>query len=599
MLTQGLIAPLSLHPQTTHQGAVVFEDEPAEDPSELLDEEFLRRCAWEIGETRAAERYVPSVNHAGVAMIAPSQGFAHWRILPSWVEKTAAERGGAWHQCRLICRLYDVSYIEFNGFNAHRLQDHDLPALEGHIFFGLPRPGTCQLAEVGFLLKNSEFIPAARSEVVAFARDATSGTYEQKALLVAAGVKEDVPNLWDYEKVLKERRQPRLRRKIRIATLSLGAEVTGANDPSAHFISELTREVQAQGHEVHMIVPATEQCHKPCEIDGVHYHPLDIELRGAPPKQAYAFSQAALKRLNKLRSFDLFHFHEWMTSLTPWINHPASVLSVTSTEVVRRNGSAPSDFSLNIERAEREVAAGAGCILTPDWLQTRAASELGVDGCRIRAFPMEGRLANEWECELDFGQVKREIYVGPVDRLITFVGPLEHGAGPDLLVEAMPTLLSRWPNLRLALVGCGNMHGHLDWRMHQLGVAHAVRLLGHVESGRLSRILRSSIGLVLPSRYRVPFDDSVVELARRAGRPVITTHGGPTHVVRHEENGLITYDNPGSMVWAIDRLCGDPGHADRMGHRGRCGNNGNGTTSWSDVAKHYLELCAILFPELT
>ena len=113
------------------------------------------------------------------------------------------------------------------------------------------------------------------------------------------------------------------------------------------------------------------------------------------------------------------------------------------------------------------------------------------------------------------------------------------------------------------------MHGHLQHRAHQLGVGHAVRLLGHVEGPRLTRLLRSAEALVLPSRYRVPFDDAVVDLARRAGRPVVTTHGGPAHLVRHEENGIVTYDNPGSMVWAMDRILGDPAHAERMGSNGR------------------------------
>lgn len=102
---------------------------------------------------------------------------------------------------------------------------------------------------------------------------------------------------------------------------------------------------------------------------------------------------------------------------------------------------------------------------------------------------------------------------------------------------------------------------------------------------------------MLPSRYRTPLDDAVVDLARRAARPVVTTHGGPAHLVRHEENGLITYDNPGSRVWAIDRILGDPGHADRMGRNGRRGEEAS--VVWSDVARRYLELCAARFPELS
>jgi glycosyltransferase involved in cell wall biosynthesis len=206
-------------------------------------------------------------------------------------------------------------------------------------------------------------------------------------------------------------------------------------------------------------------------------------------------------------------------------------------------------------------------------------------------------LANEWECSLDYGHAKGEIGVGPLDRLILYVGPLEHAAGVDLLVEAMPVLLRRSGNLRVAYIGSGNMHGHLEQRAHQLGVAHAVRVLGHREGPQVTRLVRAAEALVLPSRCRMPFDDAVVDLARKAGRPVVTTHGGPAHLIRHEENGIITYDNPGSMVWALDRILGDPTHAERMGRNGK--RSDGSTQSWSDVTRHYLELCAHCFPELT
>ena len=238
-------------------------------------------------------------------------------------------------------------------------------------------------------------------------------------------------------------------------------------------------------------------------------------------------------------------------------------------------------------------------MLTPDWLRERAAAELGLDGGRVRPFPMEGRLANEWEAPLDYGHVKMEIGVGPLDRLLLFVGPLEHAAGVDLLVEALPVLLQRAPQLRLAFVGTGGMQGGtLEHRAGQLGVGHAVRFLGHVEGPRLTRLLRAAEALVLPSRYRVPFDDAVVDLARRAGRPVVTTHGGPAHLVRHEENGVVTYDNPGSMVWALDRILGDAGPRGADGPQ-RPPRRAADAPVWGDVARLYLDLCVSLFPALT
>jgi glycogen(starch) synthase len=141
------------------------------------------------------------------------------------------------------------------------------------------------------------------------------------------------------------------------------------------------------------------------------------------------------------------------------------------------------------------------------------------------------------------------------------------------------------------------MQGALERRAHELGVAWAVRFLGHQGGHDLTLLLRAAEALVLPSRYRIPLDDAVVDLARKAGRPVVTTHGGPAHLVRHEENGLITYDNPGSMVWALDRILGDPGHSERMGQNGR--RSEGGTMRWSEVIRHYLESCVTWFPELT
>src|SRR5262249_23279848 len=154
-------------------------------------------------------------------------------------------------------------------------------------------------------------------------------------------------------------------------------------------------------------------------------------------------------------------------------------------EASRRNGSPACELSPAIEEAEREVARTSACVLTPHWLRDRAVEELGLDAGRVRAFPMEGRVPNEWEAPIDLGQVKKEVGFGPPDRLILFVGPLEHAAGVDLLLEALPVLLQRAGNLRLAYAGEGNLYGHLLNRSHHLGVAHAVRLLGHVPGWRL------------------------------------------------------------------------------------------------------------------
>jgi glycogen(starch) synthase len=562
-----------------------------------LDPETLRQVGWEIGNQKPAEAFVPAANHVGLAVATPAQGFAHWRILQPWIDQTASARGNAWQNCRLVLRLYDVSFINFNGMNAHHIHDIPLPRIDGHLFFKVPRPGTWQLGEVGFLLRNGEFIAAARSQTVLFPADGVSPRGDHAALLVTPdGRREEVGNLWEQERILRERRQPRLRKPLRIAAFTFAARALGHEGVLADFVSELAAGQSAQGHDVHVFVPASERIPAAHQEQGVHYEPLPVSPDGSPLDVALRFAQAAQERLDGLAPFDLFHLHEWMTGLAPWIGTRPTVLSLSSIEASRRNGSAATDLSREVQRAERGLAHAVDCILTPPWLRNQAVAELGVDAANVHAFPMEARMPDEWECPLDYGQVKKDIGVGPLDRLMLFVGPLEHGAGVDLLLEALPVLLRRVPNLRLALVGDGPLSGHLHHRARELGVDFAVRVLGHVEGPLVTRLMRAAEALVLPSRHRICFDDAVVDLARRASRPVVTTHGGPAHLVRHEENGIVTYDNPGSMVWALDRILSDPAHAERMGQSGKRGDGG--MVSWAEVARRYLELCAACFPEL-
>jgi 1,4-alpha-glucan branching enzyme len=329
---------------------------------------------------------------------------------------------------------------------------------------------------------------------------------------------------------------------------------------------------------------------------GIHFHEVDVPRDGTPRDIADNFRRAAEQRIKEQPPFDIVHVHEWISAADFDGGH-AKVCSLTSLESTRRNGSEPNALSADIEEAERQVAHAADVLLVPGWLRDRAVNELRIDGAHVHCFAMEGRQPNEWDTPLDLGQVKREINFGPMDRMIVFIGPLEYAAGPDLLIDALPVALQRVPNWRIAFAGAGGMFHSLQHRARQLGVDHAVRLLGHVDGNHVNRLLRASEALALPSRYRVPFDDAVVELARLAGRPVITTHGGPAHLVRHEETGVVTYDNPGSIIWALDRILGDPGNSQRMGENGR--RDDNRTVSWNEVAHRYLELCSASFPQLS
>jgi glycosyltransferase involved in cell wall biosynthesis len=591
-----------MHGEAVRQLHVESADAPSgsyartPEPEVILDEQFLRRCAWQIGERRPHETFVCPDNYVALSVVTPGQAFIVWRVQQSWIDHLARSKGGAWNGARFVVRFYEVTRLVFNGLNAHRMRDVTVDGLAGERLFELPLAGTTQLAEVGFLLRSGEFVAAARSPVAHFPSLNVSGQTDYAALYVDDRLApEPVPSPWEGAAYVRERSKPRLRNHLRIAVLSFESEVTGQQGTVPKFVSSLARELGAQGQEVHAFVPACDGFREIREVAGVSYRPVFVEGEG-PVERALSFTRAVEAQLHNLPPFDLFHMQEWMTALMPWMGTRPTTLALTSTEHTRRDGTLATPLSLEIEKLEREAARASECVLVPAGVREKVLASLGMDGGHVHAFPIEGRAPDPWEVPIDAGQVKREIGFGPLDRVLTFVGPLENGAGPDLLIEAISAVMGRVPQLRLACVGCGGLHGTIQARAQQLGLGHAVRLLGHVEEPRLIRILRASEALVLPSRQRVNNDEGVVGLARRAHLAVLTTHGGPAHLIKHEENGLVAYDNPPSLVWGLNRLLDDRRHTEEMGHAG--GRPGEGAC-WANVARRYAELCAENFIELT
>ena len=290
-LTNGILdhAPLDLPARVKRAGGERLNGH-APRPA-TPDPEALRRVGWEVGERRAGDCYVPTENHVGLAPVSPGQGFAHWRILQPWVDRTAAVRGEAWRDCRLVLRLYDISFIEFNGLNAHALHDFTLPALSGRTFFRQPRPAATQLAEVGFLLRNGEFLPAARSRPTPFPPAGPSSRGGHAGLYVdGRGRVEEIGNVWDQERILHERRRPRLRPRLRVAAFAWSSAALGCDGAPARFVAELTAGQCAAGCEAHVFTPASPTLPDDRLIDGVHYHALAVKADGPPVGQARAFA---------------------------------------------------------------------------------------------------------------------------------------------------------------------------------------------------------------------------------------------------------------------------------------------------------------------
>ena len=163
--------------------------------------------------------------------------------------------------------------------------------------------------------------------------------------------------------------------------------------------------------------------------------------------------------------------------------------------------------------------------------------------------------------------VRAELGLGPDTRLVGLVGRLTRQKGADLLVAALPSLVTSWPQLRCLFVGDGMLGPELRRRAAALEVApHCVFLGPRHDVADLVAILDL---VVLPSRSEgLPF--ALLE-AMALAKPVVATRvGGNPEVVEDGRTGLLVPpEDPVALARAVRFLLDHPAEAAAMGQRAR------------------------------
>ncbi|BDT58217.1 polysaccharide biosynthesis protein [Massilia varians] len=151
---------------------------------------------------------------------------------------------------------------------------------------------------------------------------------------------------------------------------------------------------------------------------------------------------------------------------------------------------------------------------------------------------------------------------------ILFLGQVEPRKGIYELLEALALLRARFPHVRLAIGGQGELE-QVQGRAAALGVADLISELGWVTAQRKQEELARASIFCLPSHAEgLPM--ALLE-AMAAGKAVVSTGvGGIPDALRDGDNGLMVEPgNVASLAAALGRLLGDEAERRRLGARAR------------------------------
>ena len=512
----------------------------------------LREVIWDIGKGYPIPFHGDSIE---LLMVSPGLGHVTWHVEERSTTEAAAAEGGAFAGAPLIVRVYDVTDIIFDGSNAHMFFDLPAARVSGNYYFAPGRQARNYVAEAGLRNAQGKFYPIVRSAAAFFDRDRPSGNYRTAGLFVGRvpGSAFPVENIFhapEYEKI--NSRLGGLPSSFSVAAVFLEI-APSPRGPLGHFIADLSMKTgKFTRVRLFSSPPRTEEGASSGSIldaaDGLSAGVLQevLDAHGQMP-------------------FHVIHCHDWYSSAVGLAFKREygvpMALTLHSTEVERAgpslepgraSGNKMSGLSRSIFTREKEAVAGADLVIVPRSETMRQVIDIyKAPAEKVVVIPdvLDGKTPDGSHDPLAargwFG-LDREAPVA------LFAGEICHSSGADILVDALPAVCRSHRTARFILAGDGPLRGQLQTRVHQEGIGERCRFLGDLSMETFEAVLGASDFVVIPARARQ--DEGLARAAINRGRPVLTTHQAGIACIVHGENGLVTFDNPGSIVWGIEEM---------------------------------------------
>ena len=161
-------------------------------------------------------------------------------------------------------------------------------------------------------------------------------------------------------------------------------------------------------------------------------------------------------------------------------------------------------------------------------------------------------------------------------KVIVSVGRLVHRKGQDFLIDALPLISQKIPNVHLLLVGEGPYRAELEKRSVALGVRDRITFIGRVQHSELPEYICAGDIFAMPSRSRLAGLEveglGIVYLeASACGLPVIggTSGGAPDAVLEGETGFSVDGTSAAAIAEAAIRLLSNAEYAEKLGAQGR------------------------------
>lgn len=364
-------------------------------------------------------------------------------------------------------------------------------------------------------------------------------------------------------------------------------------------VYHLATSMAEQGVEVHVVTKDHPGAPDYEESGGVKIHrvvnyPPDIAQEEWVPwtlQFNVALLEKAVALINELKRVNVIHAHDWLVahaaaSLKHAYRIPL-VATIHATEYGRHQGHLPGPMNKLIHQIEWWLTfESSRTICCSQYMMEQITDIFELPHDKVEVIP-NGIDHESFKRDVSV-DLYRKKYVPAGDKLVFFVGRLVYEKGVQTVIEAMPLILKRIPNVTFVVAGSGPHLNELKSLAGDFGLSDKVRFTGHMDTDGLCAFYKSADLTVVPSLYE-PFGMVVLESMAMGTPTIVADTGGLSEIVVHEETGLkFEPGNPDSLADAMLRVLEDAGLSRRITEDAKA--YMGETYNWDRIARQTLDV---------
>jgi len=340
----------------------------------------------------------------------------------------------------------------------------------------------------------------------------------------------------------------------------------------SRVVHDLAQNLALKGDEVHVFT-CWEEGNKELEIDKQVYvhrvHPAEISAMNFVDwvlQLNYAMIEEVIRTINKLGKFDIIHAHDWLVAFAAkTLKHAYDIPLVSTIHATEygRNWGLHNETQRYISSVEWLLSYESWrVIVNSEFMKNEIRHIFQVPEDKIRVIP-NGVNLDKFKGYSPDANFRRK-YAADNEKIIFYVGRIVNEKGVQVLIDAMPKVISNYNDVKVVIAGKGPLLESLKEKADAMNIGCKIYFTGFIDDNELHNLYKCANIAVFPSLYE-PFGIVALEGMLAEVPVIVSDTGGLGETVNHGVDGLKFYSgNANSLADCILNILYNPSSAEEM-----------------------------------